>query len=82
MFHSAASTSFNSPFIPRERMHTKLAHMHRSFSGTRPSDHIGLLNVNHQFSIESEVDELTAENFCRRSMLSFPLLSMSREAKR
>ncbi|KAL3097315.1 hypothetical protein niasHT_023534 [Heterodera trifolii] len=82
MLTSASATSFNTPFVPRERMHTKLSHMHRSFSGNRPSDHIGLLNVNQQFAQEYEMDLTQAENFCRRYSLSFPLLSMSNEAKR
>lgn len=79
---SAAATSFNTPFVPKERMHTKLASIHRSFSGNRPSDHIGLVNVNQQFSEEMDIDVSSAENLCRRYSLSYPLLCMSREAKR
>uniref|UniRef100_A0A914H0Z7 RNA helicase n=1 Tax=Globodera rostochiensis TaxID=31243 RepID=A0A914H0Z7_GLORO len=82
MITSASATSFNTPFVPRDRMYNKLSHMHRSFSGNRPSDHIGLLNVNQQFALEAEMDLIQAENFCRRYSLSFPLLSMSCEAKR
>ncbi|KAF7634499.1 hypothetical protein Mgra_00006070 [Meloidogyne graminicola] len=82
MLTSAAATSFNTPFVPKERMHTKLASIHRSFSGNRPSDHIGLVNVNQQFSEEMDIDVSSAENLCRRYSLSYPLLCMSREAKR
>ncbi|CAK5111499.1 unnamed protein product [Meloidogyne enterolobii] len=78
----AAATSFNTPFVPKERMHTKLAHSHRSFSGNRPSDHIGLVNVNQQFSEQFDIDVSSAEDLCRRFSLSYPLLCMTREAKR
>ncbi|KAI1716587.1 double-stranded RNA binding motif domain-containing protein [Ditylenchus destructor] len=44
----AAATSFNSPFVPRERSHTKLSHSHRAFSGNHFSDHVGLLVVNNR----------------------------------
>ena len=81
-FFIAAATSFNSPFVPKERMHTKLGHIHRSFSGSRPSDHIGLVNVNQQFVEEMNIDVSSAENLCRRYSLSYPLLCMTREAKR
>ena len=80
--HPAAATSFNSPFVSRERFHTKLAHIHRSFSGSRPSDHIGLVNVNQQFQAEQEIDPTLAENFCYGKSLSYPLLNMTQEAKR
>jgi hypothetical protein len=55
--------------------------MHRSFSGNRPSDHIGLVNANYQFDQERQVDESSAENFCRRYSLSYPLLNMTQAAK-
>ncbi|KAL7079809.1 hypothetical protein ACQ4LE_000922 [Meloidogyne hapla] len=81
MLTSAAATSFNTPFIPKERMHTKLSNLHRSFSGNRPSDHIGLVNVNQQFAEQIDIDVPSAENLCRRYSLSYPLLCMTREAK-
>uniref|UniRef100_A0A183BY18 RNA helicase n=1 Tax=Globodera pallida TaxID=36090 RepID=A0A183BY18_GLOPA len=68
MITSASATSFNTPFVPRDRMHNKLSHMHRSFSGNRSSDHIGLLNVNQQFALEAEMDLVQAQNFCRRQL--------------
>lgn len=55
--------------------------MHRSFSGTRQSDHVGLVNVNQQFQLQTEMDETSAENFCRRFSLSYPLLCMAAQAK-
>ncbi|KAK5976511.1 HA2 domain-containing protein, partial [Trichostrongylus colubriformis] len=38
----AASSSFSSPFVPRERTHTRLNSAQRSFAGDRWSDHVAL----------------------------------------
>lgn len=78
----AAAASFNTPFVPRERFYTKLAHCHRAYSGNRLSDHVGLLAVNNRYSEESEYSAQSVENFCNRSSLSATILNMSMGAKR
>lgn len=78
----AAATSFNTPFVPRERFYTKLAHCHRAYSGNRLSDHIGLLVVNNRYVKESEYSAQSVETFCTRGSLSATILNMSFEAKR
>lgn len=78
----AAATSFNTPFVPRERFYTKLGHVHRAFSGNRLSDHVGLLAVNNKFVDEAEFGPSSLESFCLRNSLSAPILNMSAEAKR
>lgn len=78
----AAASSFNSPFVPRERMHTKLAHNHRTYSGSRFSDHIGLICVNNNFQEMTQYDQGDAEAFCTRTSLSATILKMTGEAKR
>lgn len=78
----AAASSFNSPFVQRERMHTKLAHNHRAFSGSKFSDHVGLICVNNRFQEMLHYDPANAEVFCFRSSLSATVLKMSGEAKK
>lgn len=41
----ASSSSFSSPFVPRERSHTRLNSAQRSYAGDRWSDHIALVGA-------------------------------------
>jgi len=78
----AAATSFNSPFVPRERFHTKLSHAQRSFAGTRWSDHINSVCVNQKFAEQVEYGPQAESTFCMHYSLSNTVLSMSQEAKK
>jgi hypothetical protein len=73
----AAATSFNSPFVPRERHHTKLSHAQRSFSGNRYSDHIGLVCVNQKFAEQRDYGAQAESNFCNHYSLGNTVLTMS-----
>lgn len=78
----AGATSFNTPFILKERFYSKLSRSHRAYSGNRLSDHVGLLIVNDQYSMETEHGAQSVENFCNRNYLSPTILNMSLGAKR
>ncbi|VDK60328.1 unnamed protein product [Gongylonema pulchrum] len=66
----AAASSFSTPFIPRERMASKLSTQQRSFAGTRHSDHIALISVFNQFRKSYDEGPVTEKNFCDRYSLS------------
>uniref|UniRef100_A0A915DW30 RNA helicase n=1 Tax=Ditylenchus dipsaci TaxID=166011 RepID=A0A915DW30_9BILA len=78
----ASASSFNTPFLQKERMHTKLSHQHRAFSGNRFSDHVGLVVVNNRFVEQTEYGREAAETYCIRNSLSPTILNMSADAKR
>ncbi|KAI6233360.1 RNA helicase [Aphelenchoides fujianensis] len=77
----AAATSFNTPFIPLDRTHSRLGMCHRRFAGRRLSDHVGLVQANNEFAQQSERNSHVAEMFCQRASLSATVLSMTAEAK-
>ncbi|KAI6239384.1 RNA helicase [Aphelenchoides fujianensis] len=77
----AAATSFNTPFIPLDRTHSRLAMCHRRFAGRRLSDHVGLVQANNEFAQQLERNPHVAEMFCQRASLSATVLSMTAEAK-
>ncbi|KAK5979698.1 Helicase C-terminal domain-containing protein, partial [Trichostrongylus colubriformis] len=77
----AASSSFSSPFVPRERTHTRLNSAQRSFAGDRWSDHVALIAVNHAFQQASEMGLQAETSLCNRVSLSQTILKMSAGAK-
>lgn len=77
----ASATSFNSPFIPLDRMQNRLAICHRRFSGRRLSDHVGIIKANNDFVQQSEHGKFAETSFCSRQNLSPTVLSMTIEAK-
>ncbi|KAI6239302.1 RNA helicase [Aphelenchoides fujianensis] len=77
----AAATSFNTPFIPLDRTHSRLGMCHRRFAGRRLSDHVGIVQANNEFAQQAERNPHVAEMFCQRASLSATVLSMTAEAK-
>ncbi|KAI6231623.1 RNA helicase [Aphelenchoides besseyi] len=77
----ASASSFNTPFIPIDRTHSRLGMCHRRFSGRWLSDHVGAIQVNNEYAKESERTSGMNELFCQRSSLSNVVLSMTSEAK-
>uniref|UniRef100_A0A158P5Q9 RNA helicase n=1 Tax=Angiostrongylus cantonensis TaxID=6313 RepID=A0A158P5Q9_ANGCA len=47
----AAASSFSSPFVPRERSHTRLSSSQRAYAGDRWSDHIALHCLNSHYCL-------------------------------
>lgn len=74
----ASGTSFNSPFVPLDRMQNRLAICHRRFSGRRLSDHVGLIKANNDFTQQTEIGKTAETNFCSRQNLNAITLSMTR----
>ncbi|EPB76266.1 hypothetical protein ANCCEY_04628 [Ancylostoma ceylanicum] len=81
MCEIAASSSFSSPFVPRERTHTRLNSAQRSYAGNRWSDHIALIAVNQAFQHASEMGMNAELSLCNRVSLSQTILKMSAGAK-
>ncbi|VDL74592.1 unnamed protein product [Nippostrongylus brasiliensis] len=77
----ASSSSFSSPFVPRERSHTRLNSAQRSFAGDRWSDHVALIAVNHAFQHASEMGSQAEQSLCNRVSLSQTILKMSAGAR-
>ncbi|VDO94441.1 unnamed protein product [Heligmosomoides polygyrus] len=77
----ASSSSFSSPFVPRERSHTRLNSAQRSYAGDRWSDHIALVAVNQAFQHASEMGSQAEQSLCSRVSLSPTILKMSAGAK-
>ncbi|KAL6729780.1 hypothetical protein Aduo_000805 [Ancylostoma duodenale] len=81
MCEIAASSSFSSPFVPRERTHTRLNSAQRSYAGNRWSDHIALIAVNQAFQHATEMGTNAELSLCNRVSLSQTILKMSAGAK-
>ncbi|KIH67195.1 helicase protein [Ancylostoma duodenale] len=77
MCEIAASSSFSSPFVPRERTHTRLNSAQRSYAGNRWSDHIALIAVNQAFQHATEMGTNAELSLCNRVSLSQTILKMS-----
>ncbi|XGW21685.1 hypothetical protein V3C99_004562 [Haemonchus contortus] len=77
----AASSSFSSPFVPRERNHTRLNSAQRSYAGDRWSDHYALIAVNQAFQHAAEMGAQAETSLCNRVSLSQTILKMSAGAK-
>ncbi|KAJ1362716.1 hypothetical protein KIN20_022375 [Parelaphostrongylus tenuis] len=78
----AAASSFSSPFVPRERTHTRLNSAQRSYAGDRWSDHIALIAVNQHFKEASEMGSQAELSLCNNVSLSQTILKMTDGAKR
>ncbi|MFH4977281.1 hypothetical protein AB6A40_003990 [Gnathostoma spinigerum] len=83
MLTLAAASSFNSPFISRDRRTAKLTTGQRSFSGSRFSDHVAMICCFNQwrYIIEDRYEQAEL-NFCDRYSLSSTVLRMTSEAKK
>ena len=81
MITIAAAMSFNSPYIQKERFHSKLSYQHRKFAGKYLSDHIGLLSVNKIFKEQLNSSIGCAMGYCNQNYLSPTTLIMSNDAK-
>ncbi|VDM53399.1 unnamed protein product [Angiostrongylus costaricensis] len=73
----AAASSFSSPFVPRERSHTRLNSSQRAYAGDRWSDHIALVGDG-----SSEVGSHAEVSLCNCVSLSQTILKMTVGAKR
>uniref|UniRef100_A0A183VBA4 RNA helicase n=1 Tax=Toxocara canis TaxID=6265 RepID=A0A183VBA4_TOXCA len=78
----AAATSFNTPFISREGMSSKLTRQQRSFSGTRNSDHVALICLFNRWKDASGRGMMSERHFCDRYSVNPAVLSMTADAKR
>ncbi|CAB3404304.1 unnamed protein product [Caenorhabditis bovis] len=79
----AAAMSFSTPFVPRERHHTRLNGQQRKFGGNKFSDHVALVAVTQAYRETNELGSMAAEHeFCERYSLSYPILKMTYGARR
>ncbi|PAV87698.1 hypothetical protein WR25_03737 [Diploscapter pachys] len=77
----AASMSFSAPFVPRERHHTRLSGIQRTFSGDRFSDHVSFVAVNQAYRQEADNGQIAEQKFCDRYSLSNTILKMTMGAR-
>ncbi|CAD6198421.1 unnamed protein product [Caenorhabditis auriculariae] len=80
----AASMSFSTPFVPRERHHTRMNSQQRSFAGNKPSDHVAMVAVVQAYRnlIEEQYSSDAERSFCDRYSLSPTILKMTNGARR
>lgn len=75
-----ASTAMETfQLLPEQR---RLTTRHRSFAGSRFSDHVALLNAFQQFEEVKDQGEMVATGFCERMGLSLPNLVVTGDAKK
>ncbi|PIC45573.1 hypothetical protein B9Z55_005547 [Caenorhabditis nigoni] len=79
----AAAMSFPTPFVPREKHHSRLSGVQRRFAGTKFSDHVALVSVFQSYREAAEMGAAAGEReFCERNSLSNPVLKMTEGARR
>ncbi|CAL2032817.1 unnamed protein product [Caenorhabditis brenneri] len=79
----AAAMSFPTPFVPREKHHSRLNGIQRKFSGNKFSDHVALVAVYQGFREAVQMGASAAEReFCDRNSVSNPILKMTDGARR
>ncbi|VDK23706.1 unnamed protein product [Anisakis simplex] len=78
----AAATSFNTPFVSRDRMSSKLTRQQRSFSGNRFSDHVALICLFNQWKTVVSRGPNVERNFIDRFSVNSAVLNMTADAKR
>uniref|UniRef100_A0A1I7UYS9 RNA helicase n=1 Tax=Caenorhabditis tropicalis TaxID=1561998 RepID=A0A1I7UYS9_9PELO len=79
----AAAMSFPTPFVPREKHHSRLSGLQRTFSGDKFSDHIALVSVFQGYREALQTGFPTAESeYCDHYSLSNPVLKMTEGARR
>ncbi|CAI2341581.1 unnamed protein product [Caenorhabditis sp. 36 PRJEB53466] len=80
----AAAMSFPTPFVPREKHHTRLSGIQRRFSGNKFSDHIALVSVIQGFreAIDMGGSAAAEREYCDRYSLNNPVLKMTDGARR
>uniref|UniRef100_A0A914VHA8 RNA helicase n=1 Tax=Plectus sambesii TaxID=2011161 RepID=A0A914VHA8_9BILA len=77
----AAASSFNEPFVPKERHHKRLSFAHRAFAGTRYSDHVALLSAFQAWDEARQPGDDAEMHFCEMKSLNPMTLRMTWEAK-
>uniref|UniRef100_A0A915BYT3 Pontin n=1 Tax=Parascaris univalens TaxID=6257 RepID=A0A915BYT3_PARUN len=78
----AAASSFNTPFVSREGISSKLTRQQRSLSGNRFSDHVALICLFNRWKCASERGPLSERQFYERYSVSPAVLNMTADAKR
>uniref|UniRef100_F1KQM1 RNA helicase n=1 Tax=Ascaris suum TaxID=6253 RepID=F1KQM1_ASCSU len=78
----AAASSFNTPFVSREGISSKLTRQQRSLSGNRFSDHVALICLFNRWKHASERGPLSERQFYERYSVSPAVLNMTADAKR
>uniref|UniRef100_A0A8R1DK51 RNA helicase n=1 Tax=Caenorhabditis japonica TaxID=281687 RepID=A0A8R1DK51_CAEJA len=79
----AAAMSFPTPFVPREKHHSRLSGIQRRFTGNKFSDHTALISVFQSFQESINMGSSAAEReFLERYSLSGPVLKMTEGARR
>lgn len=78
----AAASSFSSPFVPRERMSSKLSNNQRSFSGDRHSDHVALVCLFNRWRDAFQSGPYAERQLCDHYNISSTILRMTGDAKR
>lgn len=74
-----ASTAMETfQLLPEQR---RLTNRHRSFAGSRFSDHVALLNAFQQFEEVKDSGEMAVIGFCEKMGLSLPNIVVTRDAK-
>lgn len=78
----AAAVSFHSPYVQKERFHSKLSYQHRNFAGKYLSDHVALVAVNQVYREQAEVTSSLASSFCGQNFLNYNILTISDDARK
>ncbi|KAF1765667.1 hypothetical protein GCK72_005620 [Caenorhabditis remanei] len=80
----AAAMSFPTPFVPREKHHSRLSGVQRKFTGNKFSDHVALVSVFQSYREASQMGNSAAieREFCERFSVSNPVLKMTEGARR
>ena len=75
----AAAMSFPTPFVPREKHHSRLSGVQRKFTGNKFSDHVALVSVFQSYREASQMGNSAAieREFCERFSVSNPVLKMT-----
>uniref|UniRef100_A0A915PRX8 RNA helicase n=1 Tax=Setaria digitata TaxID=48799 RepID=A0A915PRX8_9BILA len=78
----SAASSFATPYVPRDRMASKLSYVQRSFAGNRFSDHVALIFVYNRWREALNQDVMAEKSVCEQFSLSSTVLRMIGDAKR
>ncbi|CAA90409.2 ATP-dependent RNA helicase A [Caenorhabditis elegans] len=79
----ASAMSFPTPFVPREKHHSRLSGTQRKFAGNKFSDHVAIVSVIQGYREAVQMGASAAEReFCERYSLSNPVLKMTDGARR
>lgn len=75
----AAAMSFPTPFVPREKHHSRLSGIQRKFSGNKFSDHVALVSVIQGFreAVSMGGSAAVEREYCERFSLNNPVLRMT-----